>query len=333
MTSQQTSQQTSRSRSRRGPLHRTLAGAAVTALALGVLAGCGDDGSDRADDPAPAGSTSSPGSTEPSEPTTSAEPTDTASPSVTAEPDPGETSTVPVYYVGDSPMGPRLYREFRKVSGDPALGAADMVAAGVPADPDYRAAFPVDGSFSSVRLDEQAGLVIAQVPDDRWADRPADMSRKQARLAVQALVYTVQGALQSRAPVQVVGEAGGPAVPLFGIDTDGGVANADQLDVLSLVSVTSPESGAEVSGTFTASGVASSFEATVPWEVRDASGAVVLDGFSTAEGWMDRLYPWQSEVDVSGLAPGEYTFAAMTDDPSGGEGPGPFEDTKVISVG
>lgn len=331
MTSQQTSQQTSRGR--RGPLHRTLAGAAVTALALGVLAGCGDDASDRADDPAPAGSTSSPGSTEPTEPTTSDEPTGATSPGVTTEPDPGETSTVPVYYVGDSPMGPRLYREFRRVSGDPALGAADMVAAGVPADPDYRAAFPVDGSFSSVRLDEEAGLIIAQVPDDRWADRPADMSRKQAGLAVQALVYTVQGALQSRAPVQVVGEPGGPAVPMFGIDTDGGVANADQLDVLALVSVTSPESGAEVSGTFTASGVASSFEATVPWEVRDSSGTVVLDGFSTAEGWMDRLYPWQSEVDVSGLAPGEYTFAAMTDDPSGGEGPGPFEDTKVIRVG
>ncbi len=241
---------------------------------------------------------------------------------------------MPVYYVGDSPMGPRLYREFRKVSGDPALGAADMVAAGVPADPDYRAAFPVDGSFSSVRLDEAADLIIAQVPDDRWADRPAGTSKKQARLAMQALVYTVQGALQSRAPVQVVGEPDGPAVPMFGIDTSGGVKNKNQLDVLALVSVTSPESDAEVSGTFTASGVASSFEATVPWQVRDASGAVVVDGFATAEGWMDRLYPWSSEVDVSGLAPGEYTFAAMTDDPTGGaEGPGPFEDTKVISVG
>ena len=43
-------------------------------------------------------------------------------------------------------------------------------------------------------------------------------------------------------------------------------------------------------------------------------------GFATAEGWMDKLYPWQAEVDVSGLAPGTYTFVAMTDDPSGGEG-------------
>lgn len=320
-------------RTGRPGLHRTLAGAATAALTLGVLAGCGDDDSGRADDPAPAGSTSSPTAGE-TKPSVSTEPSPTASDSATAqEPDPEETSTVPVYYLGDTPQGTRLYREFRKVSGDPALGAADMVAAGVPADRDYRAAFPVDGSFSSVRLDEAANLIVAQVPDDRWADRPAGTSKMQARLAMQALVYTVQGALQSRAPVQVVGEPDGPAVPMFGIDTSGGITNADQLEVLSLVSITAPESDAEVSSTFTASGVASSFEATVPWEVRDASGAVVVDGFATAEGWMDRLYPWSSEVDVSGLEPGEYTFAAMTDDPSGGEGPGPMEDTKVISVG
>ena len=63
--------------------------------------------------------------------------------------------------------------------------------------------------------------------------------------------------------------------------------------------MTAPEQGATVSGTFTASGVSSSFEATTPWQIRDASGAVVLDGFSTAEGWLDKLYPWQTEVDVS----------------------------------
>ena len=47
---------------------------------------------------------------------------------------------------------------------------------------------------------------------------------------------------------------------------------------------------------------------------------------------MDKLYPWTAEVDVSGLAPGTYTFVAMTDDPSGGEGAGPTEDTKTIVV-
>jgi len=71
----------------------------------------------------------------------------------------------------------------------------------------------------------------------------------------------------------------------------------------------------------------------VPWEVRDGSGKKVLDGFATAEGWGDRLYPWESQVDVSGLSPGTYTFVAMTDDPSGGEGAGPTEDTKTIIIG
>jgi hypothetical protein len=48
---------------------------------------------------------------------------------------------------------------------------------------------------------------------------------------------------------------------------------------------------------------------------------------------MDRLYPWETRIDVSDLAPGEYTFAAMTDDPSGGaEGAEPFVDTRTITV-
>ena len=98
------------------------------------------------------------------------------------------------------------------------------------------------------------------------------------------------------------------------------------------MNVTTPEEGATVSGSFTAEGVGSSFEATVPWEVRDESGTAVVEGFTTAEGFIDKLYPWTAEVDVSGLAPGTYTFVAMTDDPSDGEGAGPTEDTKTIVV-
>ena len=120
---------------------------------------------------------------------------------------------------------------------------------------------------------------------------------------------------------------------LFGIDTSAPFTNAPPLDVLSLVNVTSPEQGASVEGdTLEASGVASSFEATVPWEVQQG-GKVVLDGFATAEGWMDKLYPWQTTIDVSGLQPGDYTFVARTDDPSGGaEGAGPSEDTKDFTL-
>jgi len=116
------------------------------------------------------------------------------------------------------------------------------------------------------------------------------------------------------------------------VPTAGPVVREPELDVLSLVSVSDPAEGQVVDGTFTARGRASSFEATVPWQIsRDDD--VVLDGFATAEGWVDGLYPWETEIDVSGLGPGAYTFEARTDDPSGGaEGAGPYSDTRTIVV-
>jgi hypothetical protein len=173
------------------------------------------------------------------------------------------------------------------------------------------------------------GAFAVELADGGWTKRPQGMSGGAARLAVQQLVYTLQGVQQERAPVVV--QLDGASTTLFGIDTSAGVEAAPQLDVLGLVNITTPEEGQAVSGSFTAEGVASSFEATVPWQVRQGE-EVVAEGFSTAGGWVDKLYPWQTEVDVSGLAPGEYTFVAMTDDPSGGEGGGPTEDTKTIIV-
>lgn len=299
-------------------LRRTGPASVAVALLLTATA-CGDG--DTATDPV-AGEVSQ-------SPTTSADPTPGGGESsAPAEEEPAEAGAVPVYYVGDTGSGPRLFREFRSVSGEPGLGAAEMAASGSPADPDYRSAFPAGGGFSSVTHD--GGTIQVALSDESWVERPSSLSDDDARLAVQSLVYTVQGALQTRDPVVVTSPAG--ATTLLGVETADGVANADQLEVLSLVNVTSPEEGAEVSDTFTATGVASSFEANVPWEVRDSSDAVVARGFATAEGWMDALYPWETEVDVSDLAPGTYTFIAMTDDPSGGEGEPPMFDTRSITV-
>lgn len=99
-----------------------------------------------------------------------------------------------------------------------------------------------------------------------------------------------------------------------------------------LITLAEPAEGAEVSGSFTASGKANSPEANVLWEIRDDSGEAVLDGFVTAEGWMDKLYPWTTDIDVSSLEPGAYVFVAMTDDPSGGEGEPPQEVGAAIVV-
>lgn len=243
-----------------------------------------------------------------------------SSPASSSDGDGSDTTTVAVYWVGDSPQGPRLFREFRAVpAGDPFAAAVDLLTSGAPLDPDYRSLLT---GLDVQSVDHEGGTYALTLGDGAPTERPSGMSTAQARLAVQQLVYTVQGVGQTRDPVDVdhlYGEAGL-------------VTNADFATTLNLVSVTSPEQGSTVGATFTASGVASSFEATVPWQIRQGD-RVVKKGFTTADGWMDRLYPWQARVDVSDLAPGSYTFVALTDDPSDGEGGGPMTDSKHITIG
>lgn len=303
------------------PRHRAYAAATALVLAAG-LAACGDEEPTAQD---PGGDETSSAAGDPTETPTTEEPTDSGSETAT----PADMVTVPVYFVGDTPSGPALYREFRKVEADnPMEEAVALMSAGDALDPDYGTLYP-GGTFASVGPSEDGAAIVATVKDDGW-NAPGDLSKRETKLAVQQLVYTVQGIQQERLPVLV--QNGSDPAPLFGVDTSGGLEAAKPLDVLAFMNVTTPEEGATVSGSFTAEGVGSSFEATVIWQVRDAGGAVVLEGFTTAEGWMDNLYPWTADVDVSGLAPGTYTFAALTDDPSDGEGFGPTEDTKTIVV-
>ena len=300
------------------PSRRLASLLSLGALALGATA-CSEEVPDR--DPSPVSSESE--ATDPATGSPSETPTETE----TA--DPANTVTVPVYFVGDTPSGPRLFREFRSVPADnPLMEATALMVGGDALDPDYRTLWP-QVEISDVQATD--GVLLVQIPSDGFTDAPDGMSPKAARLALQQLVYTLQGVQQERVPVQI--KRGGSDFRLFGLSTETQFTNAEALEVLGLVNITSPEQGATVSGgTLEASGVASSFEANVLWEIRQGD-KVVLDGFATAEGWMDKLYPWETSIDVSGLEPGDYTFVARTDDPSGGaEGSGPDEDTKDFTL-
>lgn len=297
--------------------------AVITAIAL---AG-GNLGLTSADDPGPAGRSNSqaPQPTElPSEP-------DETEPTPSTDGGSGTGPAVAIYYVGDTPQGPRLYREFHPgTDADPLTSAMLGLGAGA-SDPDYRTSWSVD-SFDSVSFDGNGaeGLIEISLADDTLRDRPAGMSKAEAQASVQQVIYTLQAAVQARAAVQFR-FGGNPIDQVLGVPTSEPLANDDPLSALALVNITTPSEGDEVSGTFTASGVASSFEANVPWQVRQGD-QVVASGFSTAEGYMDKLYPWKTEVDVSKLPAGDYTFVALTDDPSSGEGFGPTEDTKAITI-
>ncbi|MFS3128862.1 Gmad2 immunoglobulin-like domain-containing protein [Nocardioides sp. Bht2] len=254
--------------------------------------------------------------------------------------DPGSfvgTHAVPAYYLGEGPRGPVLFREFRR-SETPIEGLDQGIAAlmETPADPDYRTAWQA-GDLHSAAYDGEE--ITVQVAATVAGDRPSELTPREAHLAVQQVVYTLQATVGDRAPVAFLIDEDGnqtrTATRVLGVATDGPVGNAPVLKTLSLVNITRPESNQGFGNTLQAQGVANSFEATVPWEILDADGSVVDSGWAQAEGWASKmLYPWQTEIDLSALSPGEYTFVARTDDPSGGaEGNGPFEDTKLFQVG
>jgi hypothetical protein len=298
-----------------------LAAAAVTAITAGALTGCGSGDDTTAADPSA------------SSPSVASSPASVGSGasgagSMTASG--GPLTSVPVYFVGKTPAGPALFQESADVpAADPLAGAVQALEDGSPTDPDYSSSYS-SGAFGTVTYDAAEGFTV-ELTDPDLADR-GDLSKKAATVAAQQLVYTleaVQGVKNK--PVTVV--ADGKPTTFLGFDTSKGLKPANQLGVLGLVNILSPQEGGTLSGKATVSGLASSPEGNVPWTLEDASGTVVKKGFATAEGWMDGLYPWKTTVDVTGLAAGTYTLTASTDDPSGGtEGHGPTTDTKTVTV-
>jgi len=232
-----------------------------------------------------------------------------------------------IYYVGSTPSGPRLYREFRAgPAKDKTLAdALDLIQA-TPSDPDY-ATYWSDGQLLGATVDN--GVVDVEV--DPSLTRPG-AGVPDGALAIQQLIYTVQGVVGDRLPVQFVHD-GNPVAHVFGLPTDVPLADSPELDVLSLVSISDPAERRVVEGYFSAQGRASSFEGNVPWQLKAPDGTVVQSGHATSYGYEGHLYPWATgHIDVSGLDPGDYTFVVMTDDASGGEGPGPYVDTRTVII-
>lgn len=313
---------------------RRWAGAAAVVVASTLaLAACSDDATPVSDEtgtateePQPSeSSTEEPGSASPAEsPTESPEPTDSASESPAAS-----GTAVPLYFAGDGPGGRTvLFREFQRVEGDPLTEAARLVAGGgQPDDPDYRTLWPgVD--IASVQATD--GVLLVEIPSDGFTDRPDGMSRRDAKLALQQLVRTLQGVQQERVPVQVQREGG---APLFGLPTETPFEAASVLRTLNLVNITSPAEGDTVTGdTLTVTGVANSFEASGPCRLLQDGQEVAIEPYQT-EAWMeDRLFPFEVDLPLGDVS-GEVVVQCETDDPSGGaEGNGPAVDTKTITV-
>jgi hypothetical protein len=229
-----------------------------------------------------------------------------------------------LYYVGQTPQGPRLFREYRDGPGPGTTpDAAISMLLSAPDDPDYESYWSA-GQLLGATVDN--GLIEVDVD-------PAQVAGTLDELALQQVIYTVQAAAgDALLPVQFVHD-GNPVANVGGLPTSEPLDRAPQIDVLALASISDPSERRVVVDSFSANGRASSFEGNVPWELRDADGTVVREGSAQTYGYVDRLYPWATgPIDVSDLDPGEYTFVVMTADPSDGEGPGPTVDTRTVTI-
>ncbi|HET6166976.1 MAG TPA: Gmad2 immunoglobulin-like domain-containing protein [Marmoricola sp.] len=235
---------------------------------------------------------------------------------------------VPVYWVGDTAHGTKLFREFQQeqvCGGDECLLKASVVTAmsGHPDDADYDAPWPSGTGLGDLTY-EGGTLTIGLTGDVH--DRPSGMSAADAQLAIQQLIYSAQAGLgQGRVPVQLLLD-GKHTDTILGVPASEPLAAANADDVLSPVQIDSPAEGASVDGTFTVTGRASAFEANVQWELKQGE-TVVRHGFATAQECCT-LSPYSFDVTAPS---GDYTLVVHDEDMSG-EGRPVNQDTKEITV-
>lgn len=286
-----------------------LAASVVTAVALST------GGTPQGGDPAPATSIS------PSEPVT--EPTSPDSPTAT-EP---ATSAVAVYYVGDTPDGPRLFREFRRLEGDP-LDAAVSAAVGrtvdgppvAPLDPDYRVLWtPLTDAGATLSAEgDVIEISLGGDPQDDLHDR-GPLSEAEAGIAVEGLIRTAQAAVGERLPVRFL-IFGQITDQVLGVPTSEPLAAGSDLATLAHVSLSDPSEGQQVDNDepLTVRGVGNSFEGTIVITILEADDLDPIVEVPTIAGtYDDRLFPFTETINLFDLLPGDYIVVARTDDPSG----------------
>lgn len=267
-----------------------------------------------------------------------AEPDPARSASTPISPDATQgTVAVPVYYVGDTPAGLRLFREFTRVpAADPAIAAVQAAVDGEASDSDYRSAWPAGTRIAGVHLNGTGEDLLIEVvlADDTVRDRPSGLSEEEAAMAVEQVLYTAQGVAGARAPVQFrLGD--NPVDQVLGVPTSEPLANGPVLETLSLVSLDLPQEGKVVSdGTLEVKGAANGYEGTVVLRLERADGTGVVDPEPLIAGFgQARLFPFETVLDVSEVPPGSYVLTAMTEDPSAGaEGHGAFSDDRVVVI-
>ncbi|RNL78876.1 Gmad2 immunoglobulin-like domain-containing protein [Nocardioides marmorisolisilvae] len=241
---------------------------------------------------------------------------------------------LPIYYLGDTAHGTKLFREVQRIQVCDKLpecgveAAAREAVAGTPQDPDYRNPWPADTTVMSATYDGNVLTLNLHTP---WPEATGNGPRPTAdeKLAVQQLIYTAQDALgRGRPPVQLIIDD--HKVPMIlGVSTEAPLQPEDPDTILAPVQIESPAQRDTVpAGDLKVTGVASTFEANVQWELLVGGDAVVQQGHTTATECCT-LSPF--EFTIKNLEPGTYTLVVHDEDMSG-DGRAVNQDTKEIVV-
>lgn len=264
--------------------------AAVTALVLVVVAVVflgdreqGQPGAAGASTPTTATATGGP--TSPDTAATTAPSTTPPTPSTsTSGPVAGQV-TVPVYYVVDvEGVGPRLYREFHRVTrtGDMVMTALTEMFTGQANDPDYRSLWPSSTRVLAVTKGETSTITVNL---SAWA---SNLGSGFEAAAVQQLVYTATAADPTVTGVRLT--VNGRQPPSGHLDLSAPQTRAPALETLAHVWVLAPEEGTTVSSPVVVRVYGTGFEGNVPLkvfrggtEVASTTVTTMMGGFTTAQ--------------------------------------------------
>ena len=239
------------------------------------------------------------------------------------------TQAVAVYYQGDTGLGLRLYREFRRVrADDPLTAALTLVFEGTPSDPDYRTGWaPVPGTFVGAEVVDD--VVRVEIGDPELL-LEHDPPVAQNALAIEQVIFTAQAALQERLPVQFVHD-GEPVSELFGRDASEPLPGAPQDEVLAPVSLSDPSEGRKVDNdeSLTVRGTTFAPDGTVTTRIRRWEGTFVAAEKVDRVGLGNEApVSFTATFTLGELPPGDYVVISEVTDPSGAV----TTDTRRITV-
>ena len=225
------------------------------------------------------------------------------------------TVNVPVYYLGDTSSGVRLFREYHLVRVDSADAAArtqaalrTMLATHSPVDPDYRTPWQ-DAGVTSVQVNGDAVLVDLHGVPTSVADQDT------ARMAVQQLVWTATAT--SGVPALQLSFDGQRRASLWGVaGTDGRLVRGARADVQAPIWLIDPQQGTQVRRPVAVYIAATAAGGTVRLRVAGTDGHVIGDQAVT----LNAAAPQQGEAHPTlDLSPGTYVVTAYVSWPSGAD--------------